>query len=238
MAERAVEAGSGEQSVPAPGVDNRIVAATYDRFARAYDWLVSPLARGTRGPALDLLDPAPGERVLELGCGPGHALVDLGERVGPAGRAVGLDAAPGMVERARRRVASGGLAGRAGVVLGDARNLPVADGTVDAVFVEDTLELFDPDDRERVLSEVRRVLGGDGRLGVVTMERSGAEDSAFVRAYDRAFEHLPGYDRFGCRPVYARDALAAAGFTVEAAEHHRRAFVWPVDVILATPARS
>lgn len=217
---------------------NEAVVATYDRFAALYDRLVSPLAAGTRDRAVDRLAPAAGDRVLEIGCGPGHALVGLADRVGPAGHVVGLDAAPGMLARARRRLARAGVAGGVTLVLGDARSLPLADGIADAAFVEDTLELFGPDDRDAVLGELRRVLAADGRLVVVTMERAGAERTAFVRAYDWVFDHVPGAAQVGCRPIFARRALEAAGFAVEDRASVRRAGVWPVELLVARPAQN
>ena len=52
------------------------------------------------GPALELLDPQPGELILDIGCGDGI----LTRRIMDAGaRAIGLDASPGMVEAARAR---------------------------------------------------------------------------------------------------------------------------------------
>jgi len=50
---------------------------------------------------LALLDPQPGERILDLGCGTGHVTADIAEAVGTAGDVVGIDASPAMVERAR-----------------------------------------------------------------------------------------------------------------------------------------
>lgn len=222
--------------VPSPGVSNEAVVATYDRLAAAYDRLVAPLQAGTRRRVLDLLAVAPGERVLEVGCGPGRGLIPLARRVGPGGRVVGLDAAPGMVTRARSRVERAGLADRVDLLLGDARSLPLAGDAFDVAFVEDTLELFPPGEMRVVLAELSHVLVPDGRLGVVTMEREGAEDDLFVRAYDWTFEHVPGYERFGCRPVYARHALEAAGFEIEHREHYRRALVWPVELLVGRPA--
>lgn len=215
---------------------NEDVVAAYDRFATLYDRVVAPLGAGTRRRALEALSVEAGDRVVELGCGPGHALLALARLVGSAGRVVGIDAAPGMVARARERVAASGLGDRVDLALGDARSLAVADAVADAVFVEDTLELFSPAEMRAVLGECRRVLGPDGRLGVVTMERADAEDDPFVRAYDWVYEHVPGYDRVGCRPVYARRAVEDAGFTVECREHHRRGGVWPVEVLVARPA--
>ncbi len=53
---------------------------------------------GTRS-TLDLLDLQPGQRVLEIGPGPGRLLLPAARKVGPAGKAVGVDVQPGMIER-------------------------------------------------------------------------------------------------------------------------------------------
>lgn len=218
-----------------PAVSNDVVAATYDRIAPLYDVVVAPFAGGTRRRALDLLAVGDGDRVLEVGCGPGHALVPLARSLDASGRVVGLDAAPGMVARASDRADRSGVGDRIDTVLGDARALPVAEDAVDAVFVEDTLELFSPAEADGVLRECARVLDPDGRLVVATMERADAEDDPFVRAYEWVYEHVPGYDRVGCRPIYARRALEVAGFAVEHRERHLRAHVWPVELLLARP---
>jgi SAM-dependent methyltransferase len=55
--------------------------------------------------AMDALAVAPGERVLDVGCGPGTTTVDLAGRVGPTGEVVGADISPRMVEAATRRAA-------------------------------------------------------------------------------------------------------------------------------------
>jgi len=219
-----------------PTVSNESVVEAYDWLAGPYDRFVAPFEAGTRRTALDALALRAGDRVLEVGCGPGHALVPLVERVGQAGRVVGLDAAAGMVRRARHRVRRRRLSDRIAVVRGDARALPVREGGVDAVFIEDTLELFSPDDLPVVLAEFARVLADDGRLGVVTMERAGAERDPFIRGYEWVYGHLPGFERVGCRPVYAGRALEAAGFEVLHREHHRRGAVWPVEIVVARVA--
>lgn len=224
------------EPLPNATVSNDAIVATYDRLALPYDWLIAPLEAGTRRRAIERLGLEAGDRVLEIGCGPGHALGPLARRVGPGGAVYGLDAAPGMIDRARRRVEKSTESDRIDLLLGDARSLPLPEDSVDVVFLEDTLELFSADEIATVVAECDRVLETDGRIGVVTMERAGVDDDPFVRAYEWLFEHLPGYDRVGCRPIYARRALEAGGFEIDRQERHRRGYVWPVEILIGRPA--
>ena len=219
---------------PIAGVPNETIVRTYDRLAVLYDWFLTPLKVKTRQRAVDVLGIEGGETVVEIGCGPGHALLALSERVGQSGYVVGLDAAPGMVRRARQRLVRG-TSGRTDALLGDARSVPFRTDTVDFVFIEDTLELFSNDEMATVVDEVHRILRDDGRLCVLTMERAGAEGDRFVKTYDWLFENVPGYRRFGCRPIYARRALETGGFEIVRRERHRRGHVWPVELLVARP---
>ena len=80
-------------------------AAVWERRA---DSLASlPDAYGT--PTIDALDPTSGERVMDIGCGPGVTAMALAARVGPAGHVLGVDIAPAMIEAARRRAAKQGV---------------------------------------------------------------------------------------------------------------------------------
>ena len=221
-----------DSSEPIPDA-NETVVETYDRVSGVYDRLVSSLSGRTRSRAIAGLELAGDERVLEVGCGPGRALTELAAALADTGRVYGLDAAPGMLERARRRCVRDGVTDRTELLLGDARRLPLADSSVDVAFVEYTLELFSAGDRERVLAELSRVLVPGGRLCVVTMEREGLEGAPFVELYDWAFGRVPGMEGFGCRPIYARRALEKGGFAVERIEREHRGGLWPVATLFA-----
>lgn len=114
----------------------------YNELAPLYDpvsWVVS-LGRWRRWQATARLYLPPGGRVLEVGFGPGHLLVDLSA----AGyRTVGLDLSPAMLRLARRRLGRHGLPralcrGRAGA-------LPFAARTFDAIVVTfPTPFVYDP----------------------------------------------------------------------------------------------
>jgi demethylmenaquinone methyltransferase/2-methoxy-6-polyprenyl-1,4-benzoquinol methylase len=218
-----------DDPLPVP-VPNARVSAAYDRAAGVYGRLLGPVEAASQRRALALLaaeTDLAGARVVEVGCGPGARLPDLRARVGSEGTALGVDAAPRMVARARSL-------GRGPVALGDARRLPLAAGSVDAVCALDVLELFSTADLARVLAEVRRVLAPGGRLCAVAMSTADRRASRFLRAYEWAYDRLPGAGLVGCRPVPLVDALAAAGFAVERRERLVRAGVWPVRAVVAS----
>ena len=68
--------------------------------------------------------------VVDVGCGTGRALAELRRAAGPAGTVIGLDLTPEMLAVARARARDCGAA----LVLADARRLPLASASVDAVF--------------------------------------------------------------------------------------------------------
>ena len=68
---------------------------------------------------LDRIGPQPGQRVLEVGPGPGRLLIPAARRVLPGGEVVGLDIQPGMIERLKARAAQAG-ASNLTPILGDA----------------------------------------------------------------------------------------------------------------------
>jgi len=102
-------------------------------------------------PVLDLLNPVPGERILDLGCGDGV----LTEKIGAAGTAVlGVDAAPDMVEAAKKR----GIDAR--VMDGEALRF---DREFDAVFSNAALHWM-KSDPDAVIAGVARALKPGGRF--------------------------------------------------------------------------
>jgi arsenite methyltransferase len=140
----------------------------------------------------EALAAAPGERVLDVGCGPGFHLVELAEQVGPTGAVTGIDASPQTLALARRRTQ-----GRGNVTLhqADATALPVPDAGFDAALSVQVLEyVADPD---AALAELHRALRPGGRLVVwdvdwatVSLHSSDAARTArMLRAFDRHLAH-------------------------------------------------
>ena len=109
----------------------------------------------------------PGEVVLDLGSGGGFDVFIAGQKVGPTGRAIGVDMTPEMLAKARRNIASyhqqSGL-DNAEFRLGEIEHLPVADASVDVVISNCVINLSP--DKPQVWREMARVLKPGGRVAV------------------------------------------------------------------------
>ena len=105
----------------------------------------------------------PGETVVDLGSGGGLDVLLAAEKVGPTGRAIGIDMTEEMIALARRNA---GKAGRSNVEfhLTTIDKLPLADSSVDCVISNCVINLAP--DKETVFREIARTLKPGGRLAV------------------------------------------------------------------------
>ena len=104
-----------------------------------------------------------GETVLDLGSGAGADVLISARRVGPTGRAIGLDMTDEMLELARANSADAGLH-NVEFVKGYLEDMPLDDGTVDVVISNCVINLSG--DKPRVIQEAARVLRPGGRFAV------------------------------------------------------------------------
>ncbi len=121
-----------------------------------------------------------GDRVLDVGCGPGLLALQMADIVGPEGSVVGLDPSADMRAIAESRCEDKSWVS---IVDGDAVALPGDDGSFDAVVSTQVYE-FVPD-IEKALGEAHRVLKPGGRLAIIDTDW----DSAVVRTNDRVRLH-------------------------------------------------
>jgi arsenite methyltransferase len=105
---------------------------------------------------------APGERVLDIGCGAGTDRLLAALRTGPTGRALGVDMTPAMRARAAVSAAAMGVADVVDVRPGTAEALPVDDAGIDVVISNGVINLSP--DKDQAFSEIWRVLAPGGRL--------------------------------------------------------------------------
>jgi demethylmenaquinone methyltransferase/2-methoxy-6-polyprenyl-1,4-benzoquinol methylase len=200
---------------------------SYDRLSKWYDLLAGSSERKFTQVGLQKLDVKAGEKVLEIGFGTGHSLLDLARRVGTTGKVYGIDLSEGMFQMASKRLSKNGMSDRAELRCGDATHLSFSDNFFDAVFMSFVLELFDTPELPLVMRECQRVLDGAGRIGIVALSK---KELTAVRLYEWFHMRFPTY--VDCRPIFARQTVEAAGFQVTDVIER---VMWglPVDIIIA-----
>jgi SAM-dependent methyltransferase len=167
--------------------------------------------------ALAKLAAAPGERVLDVGCGCGDTSLALGRAVGPAGRVLGVDLSEPMVARAGERAAAAGLA-HVAFRAGDVQTSPLERDAFDAAFSRFGVMFFA--DPVAAFANVRRALRVGGRLAFVCWRPVAENPWVHVPMAAAAPllslpppppEGTPGPFAFG-NPERVRRILAEAGF--------------------------
>ena len=173
---------------------------------------------------LDALDLAPGDRVIDVGCGAGDTLVALASRVGPAGAVLGIDISAPLLVHARERLAQAHE--HAVVVCDDGETHDFGAGSFDAVSSRFGMTFFG--DLHRALANLHRALRPGGRLAFVCWQAP--RDNEWMRLpWDAVAVHVhkpagsesgtgPGTSPAGpgpfalADPARIRAALDAAGF--------------------------
>lgn len=136
----------------------QLIRQGWEQVAAAYAQDRTGIFERCAGRLLDLLDPAPGSALLDVGCGSGAIALDAVTRVGAAGRVVGSDIAATMVY-----LAAQGVHGATFCQM-DAEQLGFPDASFDAVTC--AFSLFQFPDVGRALAEMWRVLKPSGRLAL------------------------------------------------------------------------
>ena len=165
--EEAVQSRYGAVATSGLSSDRRGVRAIAEAFGYSAEQLASIPAEANMG--LSCGNPTafaslrPGETVVDLGSGGGLDVLLAADRVGPTGKAVGIDMTPEMLALARANAAK---SGRANVEFHEAKidNLPLADASVDCVISNCVINLAP--DKPAVFREIARVLKPGGRLAV------------------------------------------------------------------------
>jgi ubiquinone/menaquinone biosynthesis C-methylase UbiE len=178
------------------------------RHAWAYDAMVQVMSFGRAGAfrrrSLELSALAPGEHLLDVGCGTGSLAIEAA-RQRPDASILGIDPAPTMIAHARAKAARAGVQARfeEGVI----EALPYEDARFDVVTSSIMMHHLPPETLAAGLAEIQRVLRPGGRLVVVDFAGAGPllhKLGALMRG-----EHGPP-DSHRDR---VRDAVAAQGFT-------------------------
>jgi ubiquinone/menaquinone biosynthesis C-methylase UbiE len=131
--------------------------------------------------SFDLIDPErlfailnlqPGETVLDLGCGEGRYSLPLASRVGPEGTVYAADLWPEGLAALQAKAREAGLANLRTLLADVSQPLPLADGSLDLIFLATVLhDLAEVGQAPGALAESARLLRPGGRLAVVEFHK-------------------------------------------------------------------
>src|ERR1700761_3501298 len=146
-----------------------------------------------------------GEVVVDLGSGGGLDVFLAAQRVGPEGRAIGIDMTPAMIERARANAEAGGYA-NVEFYQSTIDRIPLPDASVDCVISNCVLNLAP--DKPAVFREIARILKPGGRLAVSDIALKGELPEAIASSLAAYVGCIAGAIRIDAY----REELLAAGF--------------------------
>jgi ubiquinone/menaquinone biosynthesis C-methylase UbiE len=196
----------------------RYFGSVFEWGADFYAWMTSQGAWASNCAEMARRLP-PGTRcIVDLGCGPGVSAFELARRF-PGATVTGLDIAARMLAQARRRQAGSGVADRVAWLRGDAHELPLRAGSVDAMTGHSFLYLVP--NPTRALEEIHRCLKPGGQLILMEPQREGGASLGQILRVSKDPRFLLSMSLW--RPVsrmqgqYSRssleETLAKAGFS-------------------------
>jgi ubiquinone/menaquinone biosynthesis C-methylase UbiE len=205
----------------------------YDFLSYFYDFFTQ-YEEGARKIALAIADVRESFKVLDVGCGTGKTLIELAEKVTPAGELCGLNLSSRMIGKTRKLLLSRSLWRQVNLVLGDATHCPFRDAGFDLVFNSYMLDLVDGSMIPKVLSEFRRVLKATGRLVLVNLTK-GSKWYDNMTLYEWIYKHNPTL-LGGCRPVVLEPYLQQIGFQKIEGHFVHAGYLMPTKILSASKA--
>jgi len=212
----------------------------YDNLSKWLDSSSATSEQPIRNKGLDVLDPQPGRKYLEIGSGQGDALIRIAKAVGKEGHVVGIDLSLGMNALARQRLddvelLGGTLSSRVQLLTGDAVELlsNQVSKSFDGIFMSFTLELLEHTEMLLLLKECHRILKPEGRLVVVAMAKREPDSPAWAESvYNWLSKRFP--PQLDCKPIWLWRLADDTEFRVKKLVLESIHGL-PVDILLAMP---
>lgn len=181
---------------PGALMDLESIRNSYRRYAKHYDRIFGPVFAPGRKLAMQTLDIAGGQRVLEVGVGTGLSLPFYPED----SRVVGIDVSPEMLAKAHERVEAEGLTQVEALLEMDAEALTFEDGSFDAVVAMYVASVVPNPDK--LVDEMRRVCRPGGDIVIINHF---ASRNPFLRGLEKGLRPLSRM--LGFRPDMDLDSL-------------------------------
>ena len=194
-------------------LDKARVRASFDRAANTYDAaaVMQKLVREEMLNRLDLVNMQP-KRILDAGCGTGHASQALMQKY-PKAQAISLDLAMGMLHKAQsmstsftQRIKQGLGLSKQRLLCADIEQLPLADGSLDMVWSNLAIQWCN--DLDAAFTDMHRVLRTDGLLMFSTLGPDTLKELRAASSVDEAHVHVSRF--IDMHDI--GDALVRAGF--------------------------
>lgn len=163
---------------------------------------------------LDMISPASEVRLLDVGTGTGELLRALARRPLRPDRATGIDRSRAVLRQVPQLPSGWDLQEAAGEAL------PFEDASFDVVCASWVLHVLDPEIRQKVISEVRRVLRPGGRFGTITIAPPRSHIGRLLTAPARGAADRWPSAFIGLRPFDPEPELLAAGFATDSRNHN------------------
>jgi demethylmenaquinone methyltransferase / 2-methoxy-6-polyprenyl-1,4-benzoquinol methylase len=142
----------------------------FDAIAGYYDGTNKILSFGLdgfwRSRAVTRLQPVPGGKYLDVGCGTGDIALEILRRA-PGSKVIGIDPSQGMLVQGQNKVRSGGLADSISLIAGDVLDLEFEDNSFDGAITAFCIR--NVTNRRLALREMSRVIRGGGRIVVLEL---------------------------------------------------------------------
>ena len=145
--------------------------------------MMARINRDAAAQVIDMLKVRPGERVLEIGFGPGVGVELVTQRI-ESGAVAGVDPSAEMLKQAQARNADGIKAGRVDLRIGSVERLPFPDAAFDKAFAINSMQVWP--DAGAGLREIHRVLRQGGVVALAFTINSGQQRSGVAETLSAA----------------------------------------------------